>query len=162
MVLPSPDTVADELAIKKVLSKVARAQDDRDVESYRSCFMDEVTVHMPMLPGWTPTRMSADELMKIAISVLHGFDVTHHRVFNELIWVDGDTARCEADVSAYHQIIEGDDESSLTIGGRYIHTFKRDDTAGWLIAERALRVRYQIGDKSLFDRARTRSQAQGH
>jgi hypothetical protein len=150
------DNVADELAIRRVVATLARAQDDRDFASYRSCFTEQITIDHPMLPGWKPTLISADEWTKTAIPLLAEFDVTHHRLCNHITSIDGDTATCEVDVSAVHQVIDGDDVGTLTIGGRYILALCRQQ-GEWLISERALHVRYQIGDKSLMDKAISRA-----
>ena len=150
------DIVADELAIRKVVAKLARAQDDRDFISYRTCFTDQILIDQPMVPGWKPTLMSADEWTNTGLPLLAEFDVTHHRLCNHMISIDGDTATCEVDVSAVHQVIKGDDVGTLTIGGRYVLAMRREQ-GEWLISERALQVRYQIGDKSLMTKAISRA-----
>src|SRR5690606_16690987 len=118
----------------------------------RSCFTDRILIHQPMIKGMEPTEMSADEWTNTGLPKLAGFDVTHHRLSNHVVDVDGDQATCDVDVSAIHQIFEGDRVDTLTIGGRY-HLKLRRENGRWLIHERSLDVRYQIGDRSLMDKA---------
>jgi hypothetical protein len=151
----------DERAIQKVVTKLARAQDERDLASYRSCLTDQITIDQPLLPGSTPTVMSSDEWTNTAIQLLAAFDVTHHQLFNYMTSIDGDSAICEVDVSAVHQIFDDGDVGTLILGGRYILTLRRQH-GSWLISARALHVQYQIGDKSLMDKAFSRAkQRQG-
>ena len=151
-----PEHIIDELAIIRVISTLACAQDDVDYEGYRSCFSDQVLIHQPMIDGWEPTLMSADEWTMTGLPKLAGFDVTHHRLFNHIVDVDGDVASCEVDLSAIHQIIENGATDTLTIGGRYSLRLRREG-GQWRIFERSLRVRYQIGDPSLMAKAISRA-----
>lgn len=151
----------DELAIKKLLSKLAHAQDNRDFQAYRSCFTDTIVIDQPMVPGWKPVRMSAEEWTNIGLPRLAEFDATHHRLFNHVIDIEGDEASCVVDVSARHVLTVDGEKKTWDLGGRYHLRLQRQGDGGWLISERALRVRYQLGDETLIDKVNARAQAKG-
>lgn len=148
----------DEISIVKTVSKLACAQDDRDFAAYESCFTETIIIDQPMIAGWKPTKMLASEWTRIGLTRLSGFDVTHHRLFNHIIDVQGDDATCVVDLSALHIINEEHATSSWSVGGRY-HLRLRRVSGQWLISERALKVRYQMGDMSLLEKATNRALA---
>jgi SnoaL-like domain len=142
------DETADVLAIMKVMSTVAHAQDDRDAVRYRSMLADEIHVHLPMVPGFTAQTMSADEWVDNAIAGYAPFYATDHQLFNYVIDVDGDDATCDVDMCAVQQFFEKDGEiNTWTIGGRYYNRLRRID-GQWKISARTLEYRYHTGTPS--------------
>jgi len=141
----------DEREIGRLITQLARAQDAKDRDAYRRCFTDAIEIDMPTIPGWQPTTMPSEEWADRAISILAGFDATHHRLSNLLIDVDGDTASASVDVSALHWVQDAEPDT-LTIGGRYRMSLERSGT-GWLISRRAMEIRYQIGNPDLMRKA---------
>ncbi len=148
----------DEISIVSLLSRLSQAQDNRDFDGYRGCFTDTVLIDNPMIPGWKPTSMSADEYTNTGLPMLAEFEATHHRLFNHVIDVQGDEATCVVDLSAVHLLKVGNETKTWTLGGRY-HMRLRRGAGGWLICERALRVRYQLGDLTLIDKVIARAKA---
>jgi ketosteroid isomerase-like protein len=141
-----------QLAIMKTLSKLAHAQDNHDVDAYAACFTDMIVIDQPMVPGWKPVRMAAREWANIGVPRLARFDATHHRLFNHVIDIEGDEATCIVDVSAMHILTVDGEKRTWSVGGRYHLRLARQSNGEWLISERALRIRYQLGDETLIDR----------
>jgi hypothetical protein len=55
--------VADELAIRRTIARLAHAQDDRDRDAYKTCFTDRVMLtEAVIIPDWQPKEVSVDEL----------------------------------------------------------------------------------------------------
>ncbi len=148
----------DELAIIKTVSKLGNAQDNRDFAAYRSCFTETILIDQPGIPGWKPKRMSADEWTNTGLPVLACFDLTQHRLFNHIIEVDGDEATCTVDLDAIHLIKEGDQTKLWEVVGRYTLRLQRVGDR-WLICERAPKVRQELGDLTLKDKAFARAAA---
>jgi hypothetical protein len=156
MTCKTPEAMAQhayaELAIMKTLARLAHAQDNRDIAAYKGCFTAMIVIDQPMVPGWKPVRMSAEQWANIGVPRLAGFDATHHRLCNHVIDIDGDHATCVVDVSAMHVLTVDGEKMTWAVGGRYHLRLQRQDDGDWLICERALRIRYQLGDETLIDR----------
>jgi hypothetical protein len=151
----------DELAIKKLLSSLAQAQDDRDFDAYVKCFAETILIDQPMISGWKPVRMSSKEWARIGLARLALFDATHHRLFNHVIDIDGDDARCVVDLSAIHLLTVDGVKKDWSVGGRYHIRLRRQSNGAWLITERALVVRYQMGDESLIEKVNAMAESKG-
>jgi SnoaL-like protein len=141
-----------QLAIMNTLSRLAHAQDDHDIDAYAACFTEMIVIDQPMVPGWKPVKMSAREWANIGVPRLARFDATHHRLFNHVIELEGDEASCVVDVSAMHVLTVDGEKRTWSVGGRYHLRLMRQSNGDWLICERALRIRYQLGDETLIDR----------
>lgn len=148
----------DRMSIMQTVSRLAQAQDDRDFHAYESCFTETILIDQPMIPHWQPKRMSAKEWTEMGVSRLRQFDVTHHRLFNHVIEIEGDEARCVVDLDATHLLTVEGETRQWDLGGRYHLRLKRVGSE-WLISERALKVRYQLGDLTLIDKALARAEA---
>ena len=134
--------VADELAIRKTVARLARAQDDRDREAYKSCFTDRVMLtEAVIVPDWQPREITVDELADLYFAAATTSGFGHHMVFNQVIDIDGDTATCVADLFSIRG--QGDGGRWIMGGGRYALTFRRVGE-DWRICERAIRVRYRL------------------
>jgi hypothetical protein len=118
------------------LTTLALAQDTKDRAAYRRCFTDTIVLDTPIMPGWQPATISPDEWADQAMLILAGFDVTHHRLTNLIIDVDGNTASAAVDVRALHRVLDAEPDT-LDIGGRHHLTLDRTPK-GWLISSRAL------------------------
>ncbi|MFG1955738.1 nuclear transport factor 2 family protein [Micromonospora sp. NPDC048830] len=133
----------DELDILKTLSRLARAQDDRDREAYVSCFTDTVLLtRSAVLEGWQPKEIPAAELADLYFAELKKYDAGQHMVFNHLIDIDGDEATCEADLHAVAVRTEDGRARTTFLAGRYDLRLRRVD-GRWLIHQRAVTVRFQ-------------------
>jgi hypothetical protein len=149
----------DELAIMKLLGKLARAQDDLDVAAYKSCFAERVMLTAAAAsPDWSPREIPIDELAKMVFANISRLDAGHHMICNHIIDVDGDEATCLADFYAVGILIEDGRTSSAFAGGRNFVRLRRQG-AGWVIFERSASVRYRGGDPTLHARAAARTEA---
>jgi hypothetical protein len=133
---------ADDLAIRKTLARLARAQDDRDRDSYKTCFTERVMLkEAVVVPDWQPREVSVDELTEMYFAAVDQVEFGHHMVFNHVIDIDGDEATCLADLFS---IRAGSDGGEPTMGGgRYSLRLRRVDDE-WLICERSIKLRYRL------------------
>src|SRR5262245_21857284 len=146
----------DELAIIKTISRLGNAQNNSDFAAYRACFTDMILIDQPGIPGWKPKRMSADEWTNTGLPVLASFDLTQHRLFNHIIDIHGDEATCTVDLDAIHLIKENGQTKMWEVVGRYTLRLQRAGDQ-WLVSERALKVRQELGDLTLKDKAFARA-----
>jgi hypothetical protein len=102
--MPSPELLSDRAEIADVVARLAVTQDGKDFDGFRALFADRVRVDLPGHVGDPPAEMGADELAALGRSVLSGFAATQHATSNVLTTVDGDAARTEVTVSAYHHV----------------------------------------------------------
>jgi len=124
--------LVDERAVQHVLLRYARGVDDRDWERVRSCFAPDAFI------AGTGHSGVRDEYLEQLFTGVARFGVTMHTVGNQVIDVDGDSARTETDLVARH-FRDGDGRvEELVLGVRY-HDRLRRDRAGWLITRRDVR-----------------------
>jgi SnoaL-like domain len=134
----------DELCIMRTLARVARAQDDLDETAYCRCFTENVLLTTAvMFPNWQSKEIPARELARMTIETLSKRDAVHHVVTGPIIDVDGDVARCEADLFAVSLRSEAGKKIATTMGGRYTLRLVRQN-GEWLICERGITARYQF------------------
>jgi len=149
----SPRALADEYAVIRAITELARAQDDRDWRRFQDAFTDEILISVPSLPE--PREMRTADYLPFARRALEGYDVTHHQVTNHVVEVAGDRAVAGADLRAVHQLAVDGEPRELTVGGRYRFVLV-NERGGWRIRERSLTVRYMLGDPAVAERARQR------
>jgi ketosteroid isomerase-like protein len=120
--------IADKMAIQEVLYKFARAADRCDKELFLTLYHPDATAdHGGMFVG------SAADFVELAISMLSGIGVTTHQIFNTLIELDGDSARCEAYAMHLHRVEKDGAQFDSIMALRHLHRFER--RAGvWRIA----------------------------
>ena len=93
-----PDTASDRHAIQDVIVTYAAGVDDRDLASYRSCFMDDVE-----LGGFGPEPVRGlDTWMAFVEKALEPYRATQHMLGVPKIEIDGDKAHMRTDVQASH------------------------------------------------------------
>jgi hypothetical protein len=155
------DRLSDVLAIMKVVSTLAQAQDDRDFDKYRSCLTDEIFVEQyPGEENWTPRTVSADEWVRGVLETLSSYEVTQHRLFNHVIEVAGDDATCVVDVTAVHKQLQGAvPVDGYTLVGRYSLKLRCEE-GQWRIWARSLEYRFGEGDLPNRHRGRVWPEAQ--
>lgn len=139
----------DELAIRKLVARLAQATDDRDEAAYRSCLDDTVTVgHAEEDASVVPAATYAHDAIRRAAAT----SWTHHKLFNPVIDIApaGDRATASIDVVVeMSRPDSGGRQRRTTIGGRYRLGFVRTD-GEWRIDRRAMRQRYVDGDPGEF------------
>ena len=108
--------------IRDVLYRYCRATDRRDWETLRACYHDDAYDDHGSLVG------PIDEFIRISKPFADRVAATMHFMGNVLIELDGDVARVESYVIAYH-VIEADDGTSKhdNWGIRYVDRFERRD-----------------------------------
>jgi 3-phenylpropionate/cinnamic acid dioxygenase small subunit len=128
----SVERLLDERAVRHVMLRYARGVDDRDWEQVRSCFAPDAFV---LGTGHSGVR---DEYLDQLFVGVARFGVTMHTIGNQILEVDGDSARTETDLIARHfRDADGSDEE-LVLAVRY-HDQLRRDGSGWVITRREVR-----------------------
>jgi SnoaL-like domain len=122
----------DERAVRDVMLQYARGVDGRNWEQVRSCFASDAYI------AGTGHSGVRDEYLDQLFAAVARFGVTMHTIGNQVVEVDGDSARTETDLIARHfRDAEGRDEE-LVIGVRY-HDQLRRAGSRWVITHRAVR-----------------------
>ncbi len=117
-------------ACYEVVCRYCRGIDRLDLELVRSCYHPDAKEHHP---GFDGTR---DDYVAWVGQGLPRLDGTMHTIANHLIEIDGDRARGETYVNAYHWGRPFDDPAkNFTTGSRYVDTFECRD-GDWRIIER--------------------------
>ena len=152
---PAIQRAIDELAIIRTLSELAQAQDDLNYPAYMRCFTEQVYLSASVVMGGSEGEIAAHDLAVRYLDQLSHFDAVHHIVTNHVIDIDGDEARCIADLFAVSVYKEDGKSSAANLGARY-HLKLRRDGERWRIFERAVVPRYQYGDEESLKKAMTR------
>jgi uncharacterized protein (TIGR02246 family) len=130
------DVVADELAIRNVLARVAQLADTGDLDEYLTLFAEDASWEMP----GAPSRTGHADILEGATarrgtgSQGPGTN-TRHVLTTTAVWVDGsDTATAR---SYWMFMTNTKEQPTVTLTGQYDDTLVRTDT-GWRIARRAI------------------------
>ena len=128
----------DKQEISEVINKFARALDRVDGELMKSTYWeDAIEEHQdPIYPDLFSWNENAHKFVPLAMKGFEALEVTQHRISNILIELDGEAAKAEAYVYAYHV---AKDENGVAhegiLGGRHLFDFvKKDDV--WKIQHR--------------------------
>jgi len=130
----------DRQAITDILTRYCHAIDRKDFDLLATCFHpDSVTAHGPV-------HGPSTEFIALARQMTATLRFTIHQISNITIDLDGDVARSETYVMAYHGLpaaVEGEyyfeltgEERIAVIGGRYVDRFEKRQGL-WRIAHRA-------------------------
>ncbi|MEZ0342815.1 nuclear transport factor 2 family protein [Mycobacterium sp. pV006] len=117
--------VSDELEIRALLSRYARAVDTKDWELYRSVFTDDALIDYSSA-GIPPG--SRDEIAEMFRAAFESIPWTMHYITNVEADIDGDTATVRAMFYNPMQLPGMAEQSSC--GGYYFHDLVRTDD-GW-------------------------------
>jgi hypothetical protein len=130
--VPDLAEVADRLAMHDVLAKHSRGVDRADEAILKSAYWPHATVEYGGFQG------SAHEFCAILPAAISQHARTQHSVTNVAIEQDGDEARVESYVTAYHYTANDDGpDTEMTYLGRYLDTMqKRQDV--WKISHRRI------------------------
>jgi hypothetical protein len=144
----------DERAVLQVVTRLARAQDDRDFVAYRDCLDEQVLMNQPMVQGpgaqgRKPIPIAADTWCRTVATIFARFDATQHQLSNHLIEVNGQSARCRMDVTAAHIVRDATQARECVVCGRYDMRLVRRDDGKWRITERILERHFLTGDVSM-------------
>lgn len=122
-------TLLDRMEIIDIQNRYATGVDTRDRDLYRSCFTDEMELDMAGMGLGEPMKISADEWVDRAVSLVSGFESTQHIITNHVVTIEGDEATCIAYLQARHY----NPENMYTVGGYYTNRLVRTPE-GWKIS----------------------------
>ena len=122
----------DRNAIIDTMSRYATGLDQRDAATYRSCFTDELEVH---IGDAEPRRCSADEWASQAFAAVGMFQSTQHIITNHVVSLEGEKAECVAYLQAQHF----NPDKALMVGGYYTNRLVRE-ARGWRISSLKLTI----------------------
>lgn len=126
------DAIADRLAIADVIIRYATSVDQRDLQRYATCFVEDIVV----------TGFSGGEMRGLGPYVewvgeaLSRFSHTHHQVGNHEITVNGDQAHMRTYITATH-VLASDPSTLLILWGIYDDQLVRTRD-GWKITRHHL------------------------
>jgi hypothetical protein len=133
-----PDAVASMLL----------AVDRLDWPAVRQSFADRVMVDYRSLSGAPAAEVDADDLIAGWRAVMPGFDATQHLAGPVVASRDGDAARAETHVRAYHHVAGAEGGDTWMVAGHYsVRLIERDGR--WRIIALTLTVFYQEGNLAL-------------
>jgi ketosteroid isomerase-like protein len=125
--------IADRLDVMETCTRMAWHADQREWDSLREVFADQVELDYTSLNGGTPVALGRDDLVAAWAGVLGRLTATSHLVANHLVSVDGDTAVCTAAFQATHLLPNAHGGPLWTLGGHYRFALVRTD-GGWRIS----------------------------
>ncbi|MCK0092504.1 nuclear transport factor 2 family protein [Rhodococcus sp. HNM0563] len=117
--------------IRTCIVRLARGEDRRDSKAVSSSFWPDAIVDFGIFAG------SFDDYLAWVIPGSDAVLVTQHLLGQTHIELDGDTARAETHVTAYHRVDMGTEERDTLLGGRYLDRLEKRD-GQWRIAERTM------------------------
>ena len=124
--------VVDQQQITDVIYRYCRGIDRCDYDLVRSCY------HLDARDDHGDFRGNVDDFIAYVQIGLSRFERTMHFIGNVLVEPEGDRARAESYIVAYHHLRESrtKPERDYTVGLRYVDDFERRD-GEWKIAARA-------------------------
>ena len=127
----------DKKATMDVMIRYATSVDNRDLERYRTCFVDDVQV----VGFGDASYPSADDFVAYVREALERFGATQHLMGNQVVEFQegGDVAHTYTDVQATHFMAD-DPEAILTLYATYFDIMVRID-GEWKIRHHELRPR---------------------
>jgi len=129
------DPATDRFAAQDVIIRYAACLDDRDFDTYRGCFVDDVELH-----GFGPDPIrGVDAWMAFVEKTLANFSATQHLLGPPRVELDEDTARMRTDLQAQHFLREPQGRI-FTLWGTYLTSLVRE-RSGWKIRRHELVTR---------------------
>lgn len=128
---PAWRPLADRQQISDCLAQLARGEDRRDAGLISACFWPDATTDYGIFAG---------DFAAYLAWVVPGSDaiaVTQHILGQSHVVIEGDRARVETQVSAYHRIDAGDAARDVWLGGRYLDAMERR-AGDWRITRRMM------------------------
>lgn len=130
-------------AVQSAVIDMFVAVDERDWQSVRRSFADQVRLDYQSMTGLEPEDLSPDQIVKAWSGFLPGFDHTHHQLGNFQTEIEGDQARARFYGTATHSI---SDSGVWTVVGGYEAALSKSGDA-WRI--HALRLNFKYADGNL-------------
>jgi hypothetical protein len=121
----------DEQAIRRVVDGISLAVDDKEWQTCRDYFLDDIDVDFTTLTGGTPLRMKADDLVFGGWSRNLSQDkLSHHMHTGHRITINGDSAVCFTKGVAWNKLDRAVGDNLWEVWGNYTHTLERTPV-GW-------------------------------
>lgn len=139
----------DELKILGIVEAVGVLADRGAFDQLERLYSDEVLLDYTSMAGGEAELLGPTAIMTRWAGVLPGFDVTRHRIGEELVLVQGDRAIATAAVTADH-VLDGE---TWTVNGRYRYLLERDEDSDWHIKEHTFLLESETGDRALISQA---------
>jgi hypothetical protein len=150
--------LADRAAILDVLALYCHAIDRRNWELLADCFHPDATFRFGAIDG------SWQDFVAAARAVIEPLRISHHMLGQTLLRIDGDAARAETYMSAYHRVAADAPadavfpgtgvDRDVVIAGRYVDRLEKRN-GRWRIAHRTglsdWRTERAASDGGLFD-----------
>ena len=134
----SEPTIEQQREITACLHRYCRGIDRMDADLVRSAYHDDgYDDHGDYFRGGVE-----DYLAWVMPVLASRFSSTMHTLSNITIEVDGDTARAESYLIAYH--VSAGTGALRVFGARYIDRFAHREGVGWRIAHRTLVSEWQV------------------
>ena len=127
---------ADRLAAQDVIVRYANCIDERDFETYRTCFAPDV-----VFTGFTPDPVNGiDEWVVFVEKQISAFTHTQHLLGPPSAVADGEDLRLRTDLQASHFFREPEGRI-FTLWGVYLTRLVRDGDGEWRMTEHHLDIR---------------------
>lgn len=132
----------DKRELNELALRYARACDTHDGEEFAAIFTEDGEI---VSPGHTMT--GRDQIVAVVPSALKSMYLrTMHMVHNNMVWIDGDTARGETYCVAHHLTKESDTKASDYIMYIIYDNKYRKVNGRWYFSHRKLNLRWAGSD----------------
>ena len=134
MIDPRVERLLDERELRRTAEIYAQGADRRDKQLWASIFTGDGVIEAPgiRLEGRANIVAALDAMARLYVA-------TQHRVHNQVVSIDGDTAEGETYSTADHLSDEGGTRTILTWAIRYEDRWRRVDGA-WRFSHRSLLI----------------------
>jgi hypothetical protein len=147
-----PAAIADRLDIIELISSLSINLDARDWGAVRGLFTDEVYSDRTSLFGGEPVTLGADEFVEGWRQSLDNLDDVNHLVANHVITLEGDKAKCAANMQGVHVFHNPSGDDMWNVGGRHDYQLQRT-AAGWRIAGLTFTISWATGNMNIVNLA---------
>ncbi|QTD57414.1 nuclear transport factor 2 family protein [Parasphingorhabdus cellanae] len=128
--VPDVSELADRAAIEEILALHCRGVDRADEAALKHCYWPDATT------AYGEAAVLAHPFCSQLVSAIKAYRQTHHMVTNSLFVFDGDRAKVETILLAFHYMVNDDgDDNEMTYLGRYLDDFEKRDHV-WKIKHR--------------------------
>jgi uncharacterized protein (TIGR02246 family) len=133
----------DKRQLHELAQRYARACDTHDADEFAAIFTEDGQI---VSPGHTMT--GRDQIVAVVPSALKQMYLrTMHMVHNDLVWIDGDTARGETYCVAHHLTQESETAASDYIMSIIYDNQYRKLDGRWYFSHRKLNLRWSKTEK---------------
>jgi uncharacterized protein (TIGR02246 family) len=134
MIDPRVERLLDERELRRTAEIYAQGADRRDKQLWASIFTEDGVIEAPgiRLEGRANIVAALDAMARLYVA-------TQHRVHNQVVSIDGDTAQGETYSTADHLSEAGGTRTILTWAIRYQDRWRRVDGA-WRFSHRSLLI----------------------